>query len=142
MLVAYEVHIYDGGDWQIASMFNERELALMEARRIEEGLRRRETRVVEESHDEDSGRTRTKIIYTTPKLRARETPAPAKPAPAPAQPKKAAPQAAVAERTPTRRRPPAKKSEPSLTVIALTLILIVGLGVAGIVALRYLSNLG
>jgi hypothetical protein len=41
MLVAYEVHIYESGDWQIASMFNERELALMEARRIEEGLRRR-----------------------------------------------------------------------------------------------------
>ena len=39
MLVAYEVQVYDSGDWQIASMFNERELALMEARRIEEGLR-------------------------------------------------------------------------------------------------------
>ena len=72
MLVAYEVQVYDSGDWQIASMFNERELALMEARRIEEGLRRRETRVVEEAHDEESGRTRSKVIYTTPKLRAPE----------------------------------------------------------------------
>lgn len=62
MLVAYEVQIYEGGDWQISSMFNERELALLEARRIEEGLRCRETRVVEETHDEESGRTRSKVI--------------------------------------------------------------------------------
>lgn len=72
MLVAYEVQTYDNGSWQIASVHEDKELALMEARRMEEGLRRRETRVVEEVHDEESGKTRSKIIYATPKIGAGE----------------------------------------------------------------------
>ncbi len=143
MLVAYEVQIYESGDWQIASMFNERELALMEARRIEEGLRRKETRVVEETHDEDSGRTRSKVIYTTPKLRSQDSP----PAQATAQAKTPANKPKSEPRQTsrgTRHRPPAAaaKSEPNLMIMVLTFVLIVGLGIAGIVGLRFLSGLG
>ena len=83
MLVSYEVHVYEGDSWQIARMFTEKELALVEARRMEEGLRRRETRVVEESHDEETGRTRSKTIYTTPKVREEKNEPPKKAAPAP-----------------------------------------------------------
>lgn len=73
MLVAYEVQTYENGTWQIASVHEDKELALMEARRMEEGLRRRETRVVEEMHDEESGKTRSKIVYATPKIGAGES---------------------------------------------------------------------
>lgn len=143
MLVAYEVQVYESGNWQIASMFNEKELALMEARRIEEGIRRRETRVVEESHDEDSGRTRSKVVYTTPQLRTDQPQAAAKAPQAPAANKNPAPRGAQAERTPGRRpRPAPQQSGPNMTMIVLTFFLIVCLGVVGIVGLRYLSGLG
>ena len=69
MLIAYEVQTFEGGSWQIASMFDDKELALIEARRLEEGLRRRETRVVEETHDEESRQTKSKVVYTSPKIR-------------------------------------------------------------------------
>ncbi len=143
MLVAYEVQIYEGGDWQIASMFNERELALMEARRIEEGMRRKETRVVEEIHDEDSGRTRSKVIYTTPKLRSQDSPpAPAK-APAKTPADKPRSNSGQTSRRSQRRAPAAAvKSEPNLMIMLLTFVLIISLGIAGIVGLRFLSGLG
>ena len=139
MLVAYEVQVYEGGDWQIASMFNERELALMAARRIEEGLRRKETRVVEETHDEDSGRTRSKVIYSTPKLRSQDSP------PAQAKTPDIKPKSEPRQtRRSTRRRPPAAaaKSAPNLMILLLTFVLIFSLGIAGIIGLRFLSGLG
>lgn len=142
MLVSYEIHVCEGGTWQIASMFNEKELALIEARKMEEGLRRRETRVVEETHDEASGRTRSKTIYTTPKVRPDKVEAKSKPA-SPAPTRKSAPRAAQEPRR-TRRAVPAKsaKQESSLGTILLTFAVIVGVGVGGLVLLRYLSSLG
>ncbi len=138
MLVAYEVQVYESGDWQIASMFNERELALMEARRIEEGMRRKETRVVEESHDEDSGLTRSKVSYTTPKRRSQDC---AKPqAKAPANTSRSG--SGEAGRRSHQRPPAAAKSEPNLAIMLITFLLIVTFGIAGIVGLRFLSGLG
>jgi hypothetical protein len=141
-LVAYEVQTYESGSWQIASMFDDRELALIEARRIEEGLRRRETRVVEEVHHEDSGRTKSKVIYTTPKVRSPES------AGTQAQPKSKAQEkkpvargAAKRSPRPRHRRAVAAEKQPSLVMIGLTLFLIVGFGIAALVALRHFSNL-
>ncbi len=133
MLFSYEVQVCESGTWQIASMFYERELALVEAREMEEGLRRRETRVVEESFDEASGRTRTKIIYTTPKVRSRN----AGPAKKPAARAKLEPRR-------TRRSAPPKpvRQEPRLGMILLTFVAIIGLGVGGLILLRHLSTLG
>jgi len=142
MLVSYEIHVCEGGTWQIASMFNERELALIEARKMEEGLRRRETRVVEETHDEDSGRTRSKTIYTTPKVRPDKVEAKTKPA-APAPAKKPKPRAAQEPRRTRHAAPPKPaKQEPRLGMILLTFGVIVGVGIGGLVLLRYLSSLG
>ncbi len=130
-LVAYEVHTLEGGSWQIASMFDDKELALIEARRLEEGLRHRETRVVEETHDEESGRTKSKVIYTSPKLRT--------PGNAPSQ---SAGEAVREYPKPKRQRAPAAEKQPSLVVIGLTFLLIVGCGIAALIALQHFSNLG
>jgi hypothetical protein len=141
-LVAYEVQTYEGGSWQIASMFDDRELALIEARRIEEGLRRRETRVVEEVHDEDSGRTKSKVIYTSPKIRAPGSAGTgAKPKPKTQANKPVVREAAERPPRRRRRRAVAVEKQPSLVMIALTLFLIVGVGVAALVALHHFSNL-
>ena len=69
VLVAYEVQTFEHGQWQIESMHPDRETAVSEARRIEEGFRPRETRVVEEVYDEESGRTKSTVVYTTPVLK-------------------------------------------------------------------------
>lgn len=138
--VDYEVQIYERGDWKIATMSGDKDQALREARRIEEGLKRRETRVVEERHDENSGRTRSKIIYTTPQLGSGKGRA-----------------ASGTERAQTRRSARAgrkternairtalttpMKEEPKLSVLVVTLVVIITLGLVGIAVLRYLSGL-
>lgn len=69
VLIAYELQVLEHGQWQIKSMHQDRESALVEARRVEESLRPHETRVVEEVHDEATGRTRSTVVYTTPPVR-------------------------------------------------------------------------
>ena len=126
-LIAYEVQTFEEGSWQIASMFDDKELALVEARRLEEGLRRRETRVVEETHDEESNRTKSKVVYTSPKIRADASPSGVVSTPQPAM------------RTyPRKRRQPTagKKKQPGLIWICLKLFLIVVVGVMALVLLR------
>lgn len=138
--VDYEVQAYERGDWTIVAMSNDKQQALRKARRIEEGLKRRETRVVEETHDENSGRTRSKIIYTTPQLRSEN--GPASPGTGRAQARKSARGGRRTERGSIRdalTRPMAK--DPSLVVLVVTLFAIIGLGLAGIAVLRYLSGL-
>ena len=127
MLVAYEVQTFEGGSWQIASMFDDKELALIEARRLEEGLRRRETRVVEETHDEESRQTKSKVVYTSPKIRSGASQADAKTQP-------------VTREYPRTRRhdPVGKKKQPGLIWICLKLFLIVVVGTMAVGLLRQL----
>ena len=127
MLIAYEVHTLESGSWQIASMFDDKELALIEARRLEEGLRRRETRVVEETHDEESRRTKTRVIYTSPKI---SSPDDTSQGEANAQP--------VTRQYPKTRRQKGsgRSNQPSLLWLCLKFFLIITLGVTILVMLR------
>lgn len=126
MLVAYEVQTFEGGSWQIASMFDDKELALIEARRLEEGLRRRETRVVEETHDEESRQTKSKVVYTSPKIRSG------------AGASEGDRRGQITREYPRTRRhePTGKKKEFGLLWICLKLFLIVVVGTAALVVLR------
>jgi hypothetical protein len=67
--VSYELHTLESGVWKILHVFQDKQEALIKARRIEEGVRPRETRVIEEQFDGSSGKTRNKIVYTTPEIR-------------------------------------------------------------------------
>jgi len=71
-LVAYEVQCYSGGSWVIQSIFDDKELALIEARRMEEsGLRKQETRVVKDVYDQDQDKTRSSVVYESPMVRTK-----------------------------------------------------------------------
>jgi len=60
---AFEIHTYQDGKWRIDSVFDDRELALFEARRVDEGSRYSGVRVVEEKYDEASDLTTTRTIF-------------------------------------------------------------------------------
>jgi hypothetical protein len=138
MLVAYEVQTYETGSWQIASVHEDKELALMEARRMEEGLRRRETRVVEEMHDEESGKTRSKIVYVTPKIGAGETQAAAGSAPkGKKQPGAVRGGGKRAAAGPGRTRAQPQATQPNALMIGLMLFSILSIGFVALIALRH-----
>ncbi|MCE2510695.1 MAG: hypothetical protein J4G10_06945 [Alphaproteobacteria bacterium] len=68
MIVSYEIHTFVGGEWKIDSIFDSRDLALSEARRIDEGKRYSAVRVIEESFDEGTQRVNSRTIYRGSKI--------------------------------------------------------------------------
>lgn len=68
MMVVYEIHTFRDAAWKIDSVFDDRDLAVLEALRVERSHRHAAVRVVEESIDEATDRTVTRTIYRTGKV--------------------------------------------------------------------------
>jgi hypothetical protein len=62
-IVSYELQTYRTGAWKIDSIFDDRELALFEAKRMAESRRHSGIRVVQEEFDEDTNETATRVLY-------------------------------------------------------------------------------
>ncbi len=68
MMVVYEIHTFRDAAWKIDSVFDDRDLAVLEALRVERANRHAAVRVVEESIDDATDRTVTRTIYRTSKV--------------------------------------------------------------------------
>ena len=95
MMVAYEIHTFRDGAWKIDSVFDDKDLAVLEAQRVERANRYSAVRVIEETFDEATDRTVTRTIYRSskaPEKAAAEAPEqPKKPSVIPAPPTPIAP---------------------------------------------------
>jgi len=60
---SYEIQVYRQGDWSIQAFFDDKELAILEARRMAETRRYTAVRVVEEILDPDTQEARTRIVF-------------------------------------------------------------------------------
>lgn len=67
LLRVYEIHTYRSGTWKIDSVFDDRDLALMEAERVDHSNRFPAVRVVEETFDDVSQEGGTRTIYRSSK---------------------------------------------------------------------------
>lgn len=65
---AFEIQTYQGGRWKIDSIFDDKALALFEARRMEDSFRFPSIRVVEEDYNEASNETVSKTIFRSGKV--------------------------------------------------------------------------
>ena len=63
MITAFELQTYNDGKWKIDSIFDDRQLALFEAKRLAESGRFPGVRVVQESYDAEKDKTDFRIIY-------------------------------------------------------------------------------
>lgn len=70
MIVAFELQTYQGGSWRIDSLFDDRKLAVMEARRLGKDDRFRAVRVVEENYDPKTQGSTSKVIFRASRLQA------------------------------------------------------------------------
>ncbi len=59
----YELHTFKDQIWKIDSVFDNKEIALQEARRAQSANRYNTIRVVEEHHDEVSNKTATRTVF-------------------------------------------------------------------------------
>lgn len=73
---AFEIQTFRGGRWKIDSVFDDRELALFEAQRMDWSRRYSGVRVIEEIFDEITNETKSRTIFSGAKKdlagRARE----------------------------------------------------------------------
>lgn len=60
---AYEIHTHRQGNWKMDSVFDDRNLALHEAQKADESNRYSGVRVVEETYDETTNQTTTRVIF-------------------------------------------------------------------------------
>lgn len=67
---AFEIHTYQGGKWKIDSVFDDRDLALFEAQRMDGSGRYSGVRVIEELFVEHTQETKTRTIYRGSKVEA------------------------------------------------------------------------
>jgi hypothetical protein len=137
---AYEIHTFTAGKWKIDSIFDDRDLAIFEATRMEESGRHSSIRVIEEEFDETTQKTRIRTIYRGSKLeagnaaaleRSKETRARVAQQKAEIAQEKQR-KAAAAERK-------AHEANPFRLVTVFALIALVGLG--AVIGLRFLYDL-
>lgn len=67
VLKVFEIHTYRSGAWKIDSVFDDKDLALMEAERIDRGNRYSAVRVVEETFDDETEKGGTRTIFRSSK---------------------------------------------------------------------------
>jgi len=60
---AFEIHTFQSGRWKIDSIFDDKDLALFEAKRMDGSGRYSGVRVVEEAFDEGNKKTSARTIY-------------------------------------------------------------------------------
>ncbi len=65
--VSYELLSFRGGSWVIESVFDQKDVALQEARRLLEGRHQKGVKVIEETYDPDTDNTRARIVFSRQK---------------------------------------------------------------------------
>lgn len=135
---AFEIHTFRDGQWKVDSVFDDRDLAVHEARKVDENGRYAGVRVIEENYDELSDLTTTRTIFRGKKDAGRakaKTPA--------ARTARRAAQAGAAKREHSAKappRPPSKKSKGVLVPV-LVLFLIVFSGAILMFGLHHVGGL-
>lgn len=134
---AFEIHTYQDGKWKIDSVFDDRELALFEAKRVDEGSRYSGVRVVEENYDEATALTTTKTIFRGGNLDRVEKARKA------TQARRSRGGASGGARGSTKKRRPGKQQNQNNFVIPVIILCILVLaGLAALFGLHQLSQLG
>src|SRR5271157_80572 len=68
MMVAFELQTYQGGSWKIDSMFDDRDLAIMEAQRLGKSDRYSAVRLIEEVYNPETQNSTSRTIFRTSRL--------------------------------------------------------------------------
>ena len=130
------MHTYQDGKWKIDSVFDDRELALFEARRVDEGTRYTGVRVIEETYDETSDLTTTRTIFRGGNADRQERVRKAE-----AAKKAASPQGSVGNEPARRRRPRKQDKSTNYLVPILILAVLAFAGLSALLGLQQLSQL-
>jgi len=133
-MISYEIHTFQEGGWKTDSVFDSRELALHEAKKMVEGGRHSSLQVFEEVYDEETNKTTARRIFKG----GRVTENSSKKAPAKGD-KGSASGGAAKDRAGNARRAAHPEKRTSLVLPVTVLSLIVAVGLAALIGLRYFT---
>ncbi|MBT5051173.1 MAG: hypothetical protein HOM58_21935 [Rhodospirillaceae bacterium] len=134
---AFEIHTFKDGQWKIDSVFDDRELALHEARKVEEGGRYARLRVIEENYDEVSDLTTTRTIYRGGSANQNDK---KRRATAPRKTGTSRPHGGVGEEAVRKSRTDRSQSQKTNVLVpVLVLLILILAGVAAMFAMQYFS---
>ena len=127
---AFEIHTFQSGKWKIDSVFDDRDLALFEAQRMDESGRYTGIRVIEEIYVESTQETKTRTIFRGSKVEQAnaEQLQKAKQTRANAAKAKKKPEGDVAQRKAAAKRRKVKKKSNPVRLIVITLIIAIAAG--------------
>ena len=136
----FEIQVYKGGIWNVDSYFDDREIAMSEAERLNLSGRHAGVRVLQEDYDETTNEAKCRIVFSKTlnqhndqewRVQAKRN--------AMAQtvvPKQGGPSAARA----TRRRSPAKKSNAGFYVGLVIAFMVLIAGIAAMIGLQEIAK--
>lgn len=135
---AFEIHTFQGGKWKIDSVFDDRDLAVFEAQRMEGSKRYLGVRVIEETFDEKTQQTAVRTIYKGTNVEQTPVEQPKKQQ-AGAKSGRPASKGSGGARRPAKAPARAKPAKSNSVLIAIfSVIIVVGLG--AVIVLRMLSG--
>jgi hypothetical protein len=135
---SFELQIYQGGEWKINSIFDDRGLVLHEARKADEGKRYTGVRVVEEIFNEDSNSATTRIIFRGGSVDPEES---VQATPEYKTPNRSRPRGVAGKKPHQKRRAKPKPKTSNFLIPLLILLLILFGGLAALFGLQQLSIL-
>ena len=137
---AFELQTYKNGKWDVDSYFDDRQLALSEAQRLEGSARHMGVRVVQEEYDEQSNKADCHVIFSRMKNIGEQDEWRGQAMRASREPQGSTPRREGANQV-RQRRPKPKKSKGNLYVtIAIGLVLLLA-GVAAMIGLQEIASL-
>ncbi len=135
---AFEIHTYQGGKWKIDSVFDDRDLALFEAQRMDGSGRFSGVRVVEEVFSERTQESTARTIFRGTKVAAANA-AELERSKKARQQKPQARKKPAGEAGPRKRAPPprpVKRKAGPMRLVAITLVIVIVAG-AALVGLQF-----
>lgn len=60
----FEIQVYKGGIWSVDSYFDDREIAMSEAERLNESGRHAGVRILQEDYDEASNESKCRVVFS------------------------------------------------------------------------------
>lgn len=136
---AFELQIYKAGKWEIDSYYDDRELALSEAERMDVSGRHGGVRVVEENYDESTNTSSYQVVFT--KLKKLDQGRNDWRAKVQSAPRRTQVASAANEPRPKARAKPVQKRTTSLyLVVVIALVLLFG-GIAAMIGLQEAARL-
>ena len=138
-MITFELQKFTDGQWKVDCMFDDKNLAVFEAKRLDDSKRYSGVRVIEEIYDEDTNLTTTRTVFRGHEAEKKRT---TRIVEGGKKPKRTAPTGGTGKEPLRKGRTKPKAKSSNILVPVLILMVVVLGGLAALFGLQQLSLMG